>query len=657
MSKTRTNKKYTRHARSQQGGIKVLLPNYYQPVMEREINDMTGLKTILLNTRNIQVVSTGSLNSFVIRLHLDPSTVLFRSDTLDTKKKFLSKQHKSLSSLKLYNEEDGLPVHEVIIKICIISPSTNIVSLDCFNGAHKVSLSAQEIINEYNTQRYLYSSMMSGSGNPFCPDAFGRVIIDQSRVDNPNTNIDIFKSVPGIDSIMQSDIELSQINHYLNRYFRKGLQIGIIIMESVSSSYRPIYNFSLRAQPSYNKQTYKNLCEGIAAINILSIYRGKMFHLDAHPGNWLCNPKLSLLQQIKEIDFGRVYRIDNETNIKNFIDDMKRNIRFYITDIVQGGEDSKKKFTNQFYLLFGLSNETLKTYHSEQNLDTKIRYAEIVFHEEINRIIQLFRTNEYFSKPYISMSHEERKMNIKMIHCLILMSALVDSFYNCANYDVTQGQISHIYNIILNITVLNPHNIIHYPITLDLDRYNLIRPDKATVLNMTYRRVYDIIYGYGRENDFPHIRNYERFREIYRTRAQKAWLNIRYIGAGIAMCSMAAARGVSTCSRVVGNAVSYIPGVSLASSLASSAYYKARYLKDAVKTKSSNVLGKLMSKVSRAYPHESVNPSSTKVEKPSALPSIHSSIKPITPLVYGGHASRYKKQSKHRHRHTKKMRH
>lgn len=237
------------------------------------------------------------------------------------------------------------------------------------------------------------------------------------------------------------------------------------------------------------------------------------------------------------------------------------------------------------------------------------------------------------------------------------MSALVDSFYNCANYDVTQGQISHIYNIILNITVLNPHNIIHYPITLDLDRYNLIRPDKATVLNMTYRRVYDIIYGYGRENDFPHIRNYERFREIYRTRAQKAWLNIRYIGAGIAMCSMAAARGVSTCSRVVGNAVSYIPGVSLASSLASSAYYKARYLKDAVKTKSSNVLGKLMSKVSRAYPHESVNPSSTKVEKPSALPSIHSSIKPITPLVYGGHASRYKKQSKHRHRHTKKMRH
>lgn len=654
MGKTRTNKKYTRHTRSQQGGIKVLLPNYYQPVMEREIKNMQGLKTILLNTRNIQVVSTGSLNSFVIRLHLDPSNVLFRSDTLDTKKKFLSQQHKSLSSLQLDNEEDGLPVHEVIIKICIISPSKNIVSLDCFNGAHKVSLSAQEIINEYNTQRYLYSSMMSGSGNPFCPDAFGIVIIDKSQVDNPNTNIDIFRSVPGIHSIMQSDVDLSQINHYLNRYFSMGLQIGIIIMESVSSSYRPIYNYSLIDQPGYNRNTYRKLCEGIAGINILSIYRGKMFHLDAHPGNWLCNPKLSLLLQIKEIDFGRVYRIDNETNIENFINDMKRNIRFYITDIVQGGEDSKKKFTNKFYLLFGLSDEILKTYHSEQNLDTKIRYAEILFKNEIKRIIQLFETNEYFSKPYISMSHEERKMNIKMIHRLILMSALVDSFYNCANYDVTQGQISHIYNIILNITVLNPHNIIHYPITLDLDQYNLIRPDKATVLNITYQRVYDIIYSYGRENDFPHIRNYKRFREIYRTRAQKAWLNIRYIGAGIAMCSMAAARGVSKCSRVVGNAVSYIPGVSLASSLASSAYYKARDLKDAVKIKSSNALGKLMSKVSSAYPYEPI-PSApvTLVESLRAV-SPRSSRQAIVPLVYGGRSSTYKRRSKYHHRRTKK---
>ena len=655
MSKTRTNKKYTRHTRSQQGGIKVLLPNYYQPVMEREIKNVQGLQTILLNTRNIQVVSTGSLNSFVIRLHLDPSpsNILFRSDTLDTKKKFLSQQHKSLSSLQLDNDEDGLPIHEIIIKICIVGLPTQKFTLDCFNGADKVWISFDELVNEYSTQRYLYSSMMSISGNPFCPDAFGLIMLDPLPVTNPRTPINIFRVVPNIQSILQSDPELNQVNEYLNRYSSMGLRIGVIIMESIPSSYKPIYSFSLRAQPGYNKETYKKLCEGIAAINILSIYRGKMFHLDAHPGNWLCNPKLSLLQQIKEIDFGRVYRIDNPTNRQRFINDMKQNIERYVKNNLPYDEAGKKDFTNRFYLLFGLNAEQLNRYFSEQNLDTKITNAKNLFELEINNTIDLFRTNEYFSKPYISMDYEERKMNIKMIHRLILLSALVDSFYNCAIYDAREAQISHIYNIILNITVSNPENIINYPITIDLDEYNLIRPDKAVVLNATYRRVYDTIYNYSKENEFPHIRNYERFREIYRTRAQKAWIKIRHIGAGIAICSMAAARGVSKCSRVVGNALSYVPGVSLASRLASSAYDKAGDLKHALKVKSSNALRKLMSKVSSAYPYEPIPPTPptpvTRAESPRA-----SSRQVIVPLVYGGRDSTYKRRSKYHHRRTKK---
>ena len=652
MGKTRTNKKYTRHTRSQQGGIKVLLPNYYQPVMEREIKNVQGLQTILLNTRNIQVVSTGSLNSFVIRLHLDPSpsNILFRSDTLDTKKKFLSKQHKSLSSLQLDNEEDGLPIHEIIIKICIIGLPTQKLTLDRFNGADKDWISVDELLNEYSTQRYLYSSMMSISGNPFCPDAFGLVMIDPHPVTNPITPINIFRAVPNIQSILQSDPELNQVNEYLNRYSSMGLRIGVIIMESIPPSYNPIYRFSLRAQPGYNKQTYKKLCEGIAAINILSIYRGKMFHLDAHPGNWLCNPKLSLLQQIKEIDFGRVYRIDNHANLQRFIHDMKQNIERYIKNNIRFNDDDKKDFTNRFYLLFGLKDEQLAQYFSEQNLDTKIANAKNLFGLEITNTINFFRTNEYFSKPYISMDYEERKMNIKMIHRLILLSALVDSFHNCANYGTTEAQISHIYNIILNITVSNPENIINYPITIDLDEYNLIRPDKAIVLNATYQRVYDIIYNYSMENEFPHIRNYERFREIYRTRAQKAWIKIRHIGAGIAMCSMAAARGVSKCSRVVGNALSYVPGVSLASRLASSAYDKAVDLKHAVKVKSSNAYRKLLSKVSSAYPYEPIPPTPiTRAESPRAA-----SRQAIVPLVYGGCGSTYKRRSKYHHRRTKK---
>ena len=112
MGKTRANKN-GKHTRSQQGGIKVLLPHLQMvALMDREIKTQPGLQTILSNTTNIETVSTGSLNSFVVRLHLNPTTVLFRSDTLDTKKSLLSRQPKSLSYSQVENETDGLPYYE-----------------------------------------------------------------------------------------------------------------------------------------------------------------------------------------------------------------------------------------------------------------------------------------------------------------------------------------------------------------------------------------------------------------------------------------------------------------------------------------------------------------------------------------------------------------
>ena len=136
-----------RHTRSQSGGIKVLLPNMFSDVMEREIRLTNQLDIILLNTRNIEVVSTGSLNSFVLRLHLDPATILFRSDTLSSKKELFSRQYKSLSYSKIDNETDGLPIHEIIIKICLIDPIRNNITLDDYNGRSKAWITINEIQN------------------------------------------------------------------------------------------------------------------------------------------------------------------------------------------------------------------------------------------------------------------------------------------------------------------------------------------------------------------------------------------------------------------------------------------------------------------------------------------------------------------------------
>jgi hypothetical protein len=638
MAKTRANKN-RQHTRSQQGGIKVLLPQLQMiALMDREIKTQPGLQTILSNTTNIETVSTGSLNSFVVRLHLNPTTVLFRSDTLDTKKSLFSRQPKSLSYSQVENETDGLPIHEIIMKICIIGKPSE---LDTFKGRDKASLDMTEFVNEYNTQRYLYSSMMSISGNPFCPDAFGLIMFDPPLATNPPTPINIFRTVPNIQTMLQTDADLNLVNNYLNGYANMGFRIGVILMESIPPNYRTIYHYSLKTEPHYNFDVYKKLCEGIAAINILSIYRGMVINLDAHAGNWLCDPRAPTIRQIKEIDFGRVYRINNSANLRILIDDTKQNIEIYITNTFKGDEMAKKDFINRFYFALGLQEPQLTQYVSEPNLTTKINRLKTLFEAEIRSLIDQFRTNEYFSKPYISMGVDERRMNIKMIHRIILMSALIDSFYNCAKYRIQQGQISHIYNIILNIAVLNPSNILNYPIAIDLDEYNLIRHDKALILKKTYQRVYDIIYKYSGENQFPHIRNYERFREIHHSRAQKAWIKIRHIGAGIAICSSAAASGLVKCSRVIG---SYVPGASMVSSAASSLYDSTMGLKHALKVKSTNAFRKLRSKLSSAHPYEPIlPPPSNRASSPRSAAPL------ISPLGYGG-SSHTKRHHRHRHR-------
>jgi hypothetical protein len=627
---------------TQHGGIKVLLPNYSGSVMEREIRSLQGLQTIFSNTVNIQIVSTSSLNSFVLRLHLDPATILFRSDTLDTRKTFFTRKHKKLSISQIETDTDGLPIHEIIIKICIINTNMQNINLDNFNGRSKQWITTNEFQNEYNTQRYLYSSMMSISGNPFCPDAFGIVTVDPPPHTNPRTNLNMFNYVPNIQQMLQVDGVLNLINQYLNRYSAMDFRLGIIIMESIPTSYAPIYDYSLVNNPRHNAETYKKLCEGIAAVNILSIYRGKLLHLDAHPGNWLCNPALPTLQQIKEIDFGRVYRIDNHTNRYHFIQDLKQNINIYITRRLPANISMKHGFMNQLFELMGITGQQYMQYTSEQNIDTKIRYIQDVFEQEINNIIQLFETEEYFSKPYMGMNQEERKMNILMIHRLVLISALIDSFYNCALYRIDQGQISHIYNNILNLDTINPSNLLSYGLRTNLDDYNLVNHDNAVELKKTYRSIYNTIYKYCEETNFPRIRNYQRFLEIHHTRGQNAWLKIKSIAREVAICS-------AKCSRAIGKAASHMPGSECLANVARHVHVGTLDLQNYLERKSTNAWRKVKSMVSSAHPYQPITvPERQQVSSPRINLYPH-----IEPLSYGG-ASRRKR---HKHRNVRKHRH
>jgi hypothetical protein len=275
-------------------------------------------------------------------------------------------------------------------------------------------------------------------------------------------------------------------------------------MESIPSSYRSVYSF--RVDPNYDENIYKKVCEGISAINILTVYRGMCFHLDAHSGNWLFNPFEKLIEQVKEIDFGRVYRIDTDTNMRKFLIDLKENMKEYFESLYESNQYNAVRLLHLFFYTMGRVEAEIREYVNEKNLEKKITYAWTLLDKEVRRMIDDFRENEYFSKPYMSLSREESAMNIKMIHRIILLYIYVDFFYN-TQYRLRQGQIAHIYNIIFKTNILNIETISNLNLRLDLDEHNTLNPSNATLILQIYKRIYTIIYKFNEDRNFGNIRN------------------------------------------------------------------------------------------------------------------------------------------------------
>ena len=239
----------------------------------------------------------------------------------------------------------------------------------------------------------------------------------------------------------------------------------------------------------------------------------------------------------------------------------------------------------------------------------------------------------------------EKKMNIKMIHRIILIYVLVDSFYNCSMYNVVGGQMSHIYKFVFRMESINPENICYYNIHIDLDEFNNINSEIAGYLLPMYKRIYTILYKYSEDKNFENIRDYESFKEIHRNIAERAFIRIKQIFGEITRCSIIAAKGVAMCSRVVGSVLSNVPCASIVSSAASNLYESALNVKD----KTSRVLSSVKSSVTGHHPS---------LEKP--MRDSGSDRPYVPPLAYGGSATRKinNKRSKYykklKNKHTKK---
>ena len=486
--KHKTQKLYEKYIKEQDGGIKVMVgrtddaadPN--NNPLSRQLLSLDNFLNVLNQVTNVDVISVSSLSSFIVTVHLPEEPVLFRSDTI-------AQDNEYLQVGKIMDEKSGKIIRQIVLKICILknnSVGRTVTPAFVNNGRNveKEAVSVFDFNNEYEIQRYLYSSMMSYSGNPFCPDAFGFVTIPAAN------GMSIFDNIIGR---IQPNNPFHNIHTYLSSLYANNLFVGIILMDSIPNSYRCLQEFTPGRQ-LYNQARYRNLSELIISIYILTIYRGKLFLLDAHPENWLCNPTENELSRVKAIDFGRVYRINSIASIHSMKRSINDDIRTFFHHIRRENGNDPSVLSNLIVGLLTIMNvpaNRIAQYTDRYvNLDTQYSHVVRVFQENIQNVIDMFNTNIYFEKNLTTLTPEERQQNLNMIHRLVVMSCLMDGFFNYYKFAIPdrKAQFGHIVQGLFNTGVSTPVQIINERIMFDLESMNT-RPIYDNLL-IKYANIY-----------------------------------------------------------------------------------------------------------------------------------------------------------------------
>ena len=513
---------------TQRGGVKVIIgmdtrePTDTTPPIEREVLTIENFRRILNVAVRLEVISSLSLTSFVIKVTLRHDITFFKSD-------MILENGQRLNFTETMDATSGLSINEIVIKICIIgkekAPSSYRFKRD---EEEKRGVDRSEFLNEYQSQRYLYSAMMSRSGNPFCPDAFGRLELSSLRDFES-----IFNTIKGK---LSQENEFHTIYSYLVSLLqRRDHNVGLIIMESIPGNYNVLSKTIPVATQNGEERTIE-IPEIICAINILTLYRGKLFLLDAHTNNWLCDQTAPILSRVKAIDLGRVYRINSETDIAFFMQSIEFEIFNYFRILIRcTPPDQMRDVMNSFFRMMCVTQEDFTRFtNAQSNIEFQIFEATRLLMTELHDIITILGGEAHFVKPFINLTPEERAISINMIHRLLMMISLVDSFHNNYRYhqEIHGKQIClyehHTGKQIFQVMDLsNPENIFKSRILIDLNRMHDTNQYLYDRLNEKYQNVYSIIYEFCQDRKLPdNIRGYSSTQIIPRGVLRRTIINL-----------------------------------------------------------------------------------------------------------------------------------
>jgi hypothetical protein len=282
----------------------------------------------------------------------------------------------------------------------------------------------------------------------------------------------------------------------------------------------------LPGQRLYVHRSFKELSDVIYAINIVTIYRGKLFLLDAHPNNWLCDPTAAILSKVKAIDFGRVYRIHNEQATMRFLDNTRSNVVRYFQRILCVAPQSLNKTISDFINMMCVSGEQRARILSQPHQSQFTEAANLLV-ENLQEVITIFNRELLFSNTFTKLTPEQRTTSIHLIHRLLLLLSLVDGFFNDTKFgprELRRSQQYESYKQLYETDYSTPDRIIGSGILINFEFMS--HHPKHSALTNTYEAVYNIVYEYCQDRFFPEIRGYTAFKKAERNIARQALLSL-----------------------------------------------------------------------------------------------------------------------------------
>jgi len=246
----------------------------------------------LKNAEKVEIVSTGSTYSLIVRVKLSAShSVLFRDDLIGEDDALMARDERMLPTT-------GKPITDVILKFILVAPTMTRYTYDTRND--KCTMGQVDVNYEYTQQQFAFDA--TNVHFPLCPDVVANVLFPSRE------KFDEIFTKPTNKQYIECRV-FQKLRTYFSLPFKP--QVAMIAMESIPETYVTLKTFGISLE----------LTAQVCAMYVVLFHMCKLIGLDAHLSNWLVDTRKPEPLRFKLIDFGMCVSVTGDDKISKIVFD------------------------------------------------------------------------------------------------------------------------------------------------------------------------------------------------------------------------------------------------------------------------------------------------------------------------------------------------